>query len=144
MGSIPIRSLSEKYIKECTNTTYTHVEGETMGEGSMSRFSIVERLTERKLNIISAKSELGEAITKKENEVEEAKKNLEEYKQESFREQAAKEQQLAREIERSQLRLALVKSQKTQKESAYDLQLKAVDEALKKIEEVSKTAGSQS
>jgi len=111
---------------------------------SQSRYSIVERLTERKLNIISAKSELGEAITKKENEVEEAKKNLEEYKQESFREQAAKEQQLAREIERSQLRLALVKSQKTQKESAYDLQLKAVDEALKKIEEVSKTAGSQS
>ena len=43
---------------------------------SQSRYSIVERLTERKLAIMSSKSKLQEELKTKEQKIEELKKDL--------------------------------------------------------------------
>ena len=110
---------------------------------SQSRYSIVERLTERKLNLISAKSELDEGIRRKEQDVEDAAKQLEDFRFDSKREAETKERQLQREFERAQSKLKVAREQKVQKEKAYDMQLKAVEEALHRIEEVSKAAATQ-
>ena len=47
---------------------------------SQSRYSIVERLTTRKLEIMSSKSKLKENVISKEQNVEKLKKDLENWK----------------------------------------------------------------
>ena len=107
---------------------------------SQSRYSIVERLIKRKLEIMSSKSNLKEDVKKKEQKIGKLRKGLENWKkdiQEDIkREQRKKEieiEKIVQESNNSTENLA-------DKENVYDEQIKAIEQALKSIEEISKTS----
>ena len=112
-----------------------------MGE-SQSRYSIVERLTTKKLEIMNSKSRLNETVTQKEQSVGKLKKQLQNYlvdvKEDVKREQRRQEL----EIERAEQEYENSKTQLAKKENVFDEQIEAIEEALKSIEEISKTAPS--
>ncbi len=107
---------------------------------SQSRYSIVERLTTRKLEIMSSKSNLKEELKETEQQVGKLKKDLENWKkdvQEDIkREQRKKE--LA--IEQAEQDYANTKEQLKDKEHVYDEQIHAIEKALESIQEISKTS----
>jgi hypothetical protein len=111
---------------------------------SQSRYSIVERLTERKLMLIREKAEIDKRLSEKKAEVEEAKQELKDLEV-SFAKTLELEKinrnKLLRQVE-SQLKNA--EEEKKQKTESIEEQITALNEALTKIEEVSKTAGSNS
>ena len=106
---------------------------------SQSRYSIVERLTKRKLDIMSAKSELGEELYIKERKIETLEKDLENWerdiKEDIIRDQRQKETQL----EAVALDLKNLESRLEEKRKVYDAKLKTLDDALKSIEHISET-----
>lgn len=110
-----------------------------MGE-SQSRYSIVERLTQTKLDIMTAKSELKEELKHKEQKIEELKKDLDNWgkdiEEDVRRERRNKERQVEKvrnDFENTRERLA-------EKERVYNEKIKAIDEALHSVEEISKTS----
>ena len=107
---------------------------------SQSRYSIVERLTDKKLEIMSNKSELKENVKENDQYVDKLKKDLENWKiyaQEDLkREQRKKEI----EIESATQEFENNKNNIKDKEKVYDDQIKAIEEALNSIEEISKTS----
>ena len=109
---------------------------------SQSRYSIVERLTQRKLDIISAKSELDDDLKLKEQKIDEAKKGLQDWemdiKQDIERERRIKK----RDIERLERGFNHSSKRKDAKRKAYDDKLEAIERALVRIEEISKTSPS--
>lgn len=110
-----------------------------MGE-SQSRYSIVERLTQRKLDIMTAKSELNEQLKHKEQKIVELRKDLDNWNkdiEEDIRRQRRKEE---RKIEKAQQDFNNSRERMTEKEKTYDNKIKAIEEALKSIEEISKTS----
>jgi hypothetical protein len=107
---------------------------------SQSRYSIVERLTETKLNIIQAKSQLDEEAKTKEQKIEQLKKDLLDWNSEAAQETERTKKQKQREIERAEIEYKNAKERKASKEKAFDEKLRAIDEALKRIEEISKTS----
>lgn len=141
MGSSPTRSFRKVY-KEVHKEHWLHKV--ICVSESQSRYSIVERLTERKLNIIRERSELDEAIKRREIELAEEQQKKLDYKNEVQRQVEAKEEDFNRDIGRANDRLGLAKVQKVKKEAAFAEQLAAIDVALKQIEEVSKSAGAGS
>lgn len=110
-----------------------------MGE-NQSRYSIVERLTETKLRIMTNKAELKEEVKTKEQHIDKLKKDIENWKkdiQEDIkREQRKKEVEIERAIQESDN----AKAQMKDKENVYDEQVHAINSALKSIEEISKTS----
>ena len=107
---------------------------------SQSRYSIVERLIKRKLEIMSSKSNLKEDVKKKEQKIGKLKKGLENWKkdvQEDIkREQRKKEIEIEKIVQESNNS----KENLADKENVYDEQIKAIEQALKSIEEISKTS----
>ena len=110
-----------------------------MGE-SMSRYSIVERLTTQKLNIITAKSQLQGDVETKKQLVTEAKSELKDWVKSVKEEQKKEKREMERRIERSEREAENAESRKENKEAAFDLKIKTIDDALTRIEEISKTA----
>ncbi len=110
-----------------------------MGE-SQSRYSIVERLTSKKLDIISARSELKEQIRDREQYVEKLKKELENWKKDVQEDTKREQRRKELEIERSLQEVENAKSQMKEKDALYEEQIKAVNVALQSIEEISKTS----
>lgn len=107
---------------------------------SQSRYSIVERLTQKKLDIISAKSELDEDMKKKAEKVEQLKKDLDDWENDVQQDTERTKRMKQREIERSKMVAENAKQRKAEKENAYDDKIKTVDKALERIEEISKTS----
>lgn len=107
---------------------------------SQSRYSIVERLTETKLGIIQAKSQLDEEVKAREQKVEQLKKDLLDWNNEVAQETERTKKQKQREIERAEIDHKNVKERKSAKEKAFDEKIGAIEEALKRIEEISKTS----
>ena len=107
---------------------------------SQSRYSIVERLTETKLGIIHAKSQLDEEAKTKEQKIEQLKKDLLDWNNEAAQETERTKRQKQREIERAEIDYKNAKERKNSKEKTFDEKLSAIDEALKRIEEISKTS----
>lgn len=107
---------------------------------SQSRYSIVERLTQKKLDIITAKSELDDDLKAKEQKIDELKKSLQDWeadiKQDIERERRIKK----REIERLERNFDYAMKRKDSKRKAYDDKFEAIEKALARIEEISKTA----
>lgn len=110
-----------------------------MGE-SQSRYSIVERLTQRKLDIMTAKSDLKEGLKQKEQKVEELKKDLENWntdvEEDVKRERREKERVIGKASQSYQNFL----DRMNEKEEVYNQKLQTIDEALKAIEEISKAS----
>lgn len=110
-----------------------------MGE-SQSRYSIVERLTSKKLDIMTARSELKEQVREREQFVEKLKMELENWKRDVQEDTKREQRRKEIEIERSIQEVENSKSQVKEKDSVYAEQIKAVDIALQSIEEISKTS----
>jgi hypothetical protein len=112
-----------------------------MGE-SQSRYSIVERLTQRKLEIMSSKSKLNSEIKQKRQNMDVLKRDLENWKKDI--QEDVKRDQIKRELEIERLVQEFDNSeeQKAEKEKVYDEQINAIEKALKSIEEISKTSPS--
>lgn len=107
---------------------------------SQSRYSIVERLTQKKLDIISQKLELDEELRRKQQEVEQLTKDLTEWESDVQNDIERVRRLKQREIEKAESLSENAKNRKTAKENALNEKVKAVDLALERIEEISKTS----
>ncbi|MEK6855934.1 MAG: hypothetical protein AABX66_02125 [Nanoarchaeota archaeon] len=107
---------------------------------SQSRYSIVERLTQKKLDIISQRLELEEDLRKKQQEVEQLKKDLTDWENEVDNDIDRNRRLKQREIEKTEIMSENAKNRKNAKENALNEKVKAVELALKRIEEISKTS----
>jgi hypothetical protein len=110
---------------------------------SVSRYSIIERLTQSKLEIISSKSKLDGEITEKKQCAEEAKADLKDWKNNIKAEQDRHEREMQRKIEKLERDAKNAEARKKIKEQTYDLKLKAIEDALTKLEKVSEAASRQ-
>ena len=107
---------------------------------SQSRYSIVERLTQKKLDIISQKLDLDEDLRKKHQGVEQLKKDLIDWENDIQKDIERTKRLKQRELERAEIASENAKSRKTAKENALNDKVKAVELALERIEEISKTS----
>ncbi len=107
---------------------------------SQSRYSIVERLTSMKLDIISSKTKLGEKVEEAEYNVEKLKSDLKNWemniKQDNERTKREKEIQI-RDAERD---AEDIKKRKSAMENSLNEKIKTIDESLDKIQKISETA----
>ncbi len=110
-----------------------------MGE-SQSRYSIVERLTQVKLGIMTAKSELKEELTHKQQKIEELKKDVDNWSKDIEEDIRRERRTKERQIEKAQQEHHNMKERIIEKEKTYDSKINAIETALKSIEEISKTS----
>ncbi len=110
-----------------------------MGE-SQSRYSIVERLTKQKLDIMTAKSELKAMLKDKEQNLENLKVKLENWDKDVEEDIARTRRIREREIIETEQETKYTEETLSDKEKTYDEKIKAIEDALKSIEEISKTS----
>lgn len=109
---------------------------------SQSRYSIVERLTEKKINLMKEKSTLKNTVSHNKQKIDILKDDLTNWKkdvQEDIK-RAGREKDI--EIEKAKAELENSKSRLSDQEKSYSEQIKAVEDALKSIEDISRTAPS--
>lgn len=111
---------------------------------SQSRYSIVERLTDKKLEIMRAKAELDSDIKEKEQEITETKKRKEDYGTDSKEAVERETRKLSRDIEKAERNHKNAVDRKDSRTKTCDEQILSVDEALKRIEDISKAAAQES
>lgn len=107
---------------------------------SQSRYSIVERLTKRKLEIMGFKSKLDSNTRDKKQKIEKLRKSLENWKEDIKEDNKREQRKKELEIERAKQDFENSQEQKSEKQKVYDEQIKAIEEALNSIEEISKTS----
>lgn len=107
---------------------------------SQSRYSIVERLTQTKLSIMTAKSELKEELKHKEQVVEELRKDLDNWNTDVEEHVRRKRRAKERGIDNARQECDNLKERLAEKEKVYNDKIRAIDEALKSIEEISKAS----
>ncbi|MDP2947639.1 MAG: hypothetical protein Q8N88_06005 [Nanoarchaeota archaeon] len=107
---------------------------------SQSRYSIVERLTTRKLEIMSSKSKLKEDVKSKEQYIDKLKKELSNWEKDVQEDTKREKRRKELEIEKALQEFNNSKEQMKDKEKVFDEQIKAVEKALESIEEISKTS----
>ena len=107
---------------------------------SQSRYSIVERLTSKKLDIISSKTKLAEEVEDSRNKVEKLKSDLKNWemniKQDNERTKREKEIR----IMDAQRDSEDITKRKSATENSLNEQIKTIDESLDKIQKISETA----
>ena len=107
---------------------------------SQSRYSIVERLTQKKLDIMSEILELDEEVKGKNLRVEQLKKDLSEWESNIQQDTDRTRRLKQREIEKAETSSDNAEQRKNAKEEALKEKISAVDNALERIEEISKTS----
>ncbi len=107
---------------------------------SQSRYSIVERLTQRKLDIISEKVELDEDLNLKKQFIEQLKKDLSDWENDIQKDTDRTKRLKQREIEKAEISSENAKQRKKAKEEALSEKIVSIDRALERIEEISKTS----
>lgn len=107
---------------------------------SQSRYSIVERLTQIRLGIISEKLELDEDIKIKQQLIEQLKKDLEDWEENIQKDIERTKRLKQREIEKAIISSENAKQIKKAKEEALNEKIASIDKALERIEEISKTS----
>src|SRR3989344_8661351 len=107
---------------------------------SQSRYSIVERLTQMKLEIISEKLELEYDLRHKQQKVEQLKKELTDWESDIQQDTERSRRLKKREIEKCNMESDNAKERKKAKEDALNEKIGAIDKALERIEEISKTS----
>ncbi len=107
---------------------------------SQSRYSIVERLTGRKLDIMTTKSTFKEKLKHKEQQIEELKIDLENWNKDIEEDIKREKRNKEREIEKAIQEYDNMKQRIVEKEEISEEKIKAIEEALKSIEEISKTS----
>jgi len=109
---------------------------------SQSRYSIVERLTKQKLDIMGAKSDLKEDLKKKEQTMQELEANLKNWKKDILEDNKREERNLQIELDRAKREAENSKSRVKDKEKVYEEKIKAIDQALSRIEKISESSQS--
>lgn len=107
---------------------------------SQSRYSIVERLTQRKLEIMSEKSELKEEAKEKQQRIEELNKDLQNWEKDIEEDIKREKRNRERTIQKATQEYENLKTRLDEKAKVFDEQITAVEDALKSIEEISKTS----
>jgi len=107
---------------------------------SQSRYSIVERLTQRKLNIISQKLELDEDLKLKQQKVVQLKKEVGDWENDIQQDIERTRRLKKREIEKFEIESENAKQRMAAKEAALNEKIETIDKALERIEEISKTS----
>lgn len=107
---------------------------------SQSRYSIVERLTKKKLELMSSKSNLKQDVKSREQKIGKLKKDLENWKKDIQEDIKREQRKKELEIEKATQEFDNSKENLVGKENVYDEQIKAIEDALKSIEEISKTS----
>ena len=110
-----------------------------MGE-SQSRDSIVERLTQTKPDIMTAKSQLKEELLHKEQKTDESKFDLDNWNKDIMERVSRIRRGKEREIEKAKQEFKNLSDRIIEKEKVYNDKIKAIEEALRSIEEISKTS----
>ena len=111
---------------------------------SQSRYSIVERLTQRKLEIISAKADLAEELRAKTQHIDDLTKSLADWETDVEDGVKRDRRNKEREIENAKTEASNAEQRMAAKKASYDEKVVAVEDALKRIEDVSKSAAIQS
>ena len=107
---------------------------------SQSRYSIVERLTTKKLDIMNKRSKLKSDVKTKEQNIDKLKKDLENWEKDVQEDIKREKRKKEIDIERAVQEFENAKTQTTDKEKVYEEQINAIEDALKSIEEISKTS----
>ncbi len=107
---------------------------------SQSRYSIVERLTQKKLELISEGSELDEEVKKKKQLIEHLKKELDDWESDLEQDTEKKRRIKQREIEKAEIGSNNAVDRKMAKVEDIKDKIKAIDKALERIEEISKNS----
>jgi len=110
---------------------------------SQSRYSIVERLTQRKLDIMTAKSELKDKLKQKEQKIEEIRKDLANWSADIEEDIKRERRQKEREIENAQQEYENTSKVMSDRANSYDAKIDAIEDALKSIEDISRTSPTQ-
>lgn len=107
---------------------------------SQSRYSIVERLTQKKIDIMSEKLGLESDLKHKQQKVEQLKKELADWESD-IQQDIEKDRRLKeREIEKALMENDNAKERKNARENTFNDKIKAIELALERIEEISKTS----
>ena len=107
---------------------------------SQSRYGIISALTSQRLQIMSAKADLKEEAQKKDQTVLDLRSDLANWKKDVLEDNKRTERTMDLEIQKA-INIAKYSQQKLRdKEKVYDEKIRAIDEALKRIEDISKTA----
>jgi len=109
---------------------------------SQSRYSIVERLTDKKLELMNQKAGLKAEVTNCELRAAKSKNDLENWKKDIQEDIKRSQRQKEIEIERANQDAKDARARLSDKEKSFDEQIKAVENAINSIEEISKTAPS--
>ena len=107
---------------------------------SQSRYSIVERLTSKKLEVMVSKSVLKEDLKSKEQQIDKLKKELENWKKDVQEDTKREQRRKELDIERASQEYHNSKEQMKDKEKVFEEQIKAIEKALLSIEEISKSS----
>lgn len=113
-----------------------------MGE-SQSRYSIVERLTQKKLNIMSKKADLKDDLKRKEQRLEELKKDFANWSTDIEEDIKRIRREREREIEKVHEECENASKAMPEKAAAHDTEIAAIEDALKSIEDISRTSPTQ-
>jgi predicted nuclease with TOPRIM domain len=111
-------------------------------ESSMSRYSIVERITRMKLDIMDNINALDINVINKEQELKEAELNYQDWQSNVKQEQDRQDKAFKRDITSIKSNLEIVKKRKAEVVTHYQDKIKELDKALLAIQEISKTAPS--
>ncbi len=107
---------------------------------SQSRYSIVERLTQKKIEIIADKLELDEDLRIKQQKIEELKKDIADWEKDIEKGIERQRRLKERELELAEIKSQNAKQRKAAKEEALNEKIKTIDLALERIEEISKAS----
>lgn len=111
---------------------------------SQSRYSIVQNLTKQKLDIMTAKANVPDDIKKAEQKAATLESDVEHDKT-VYQQEADKQKDEADKLVRDAKQdVSNLKDGKEAKEKLYDDKILAVDNALKQLEEISKSSALQS
>ena len=110
---------------------------------SQSRYSIVAELTKTKLSIITAKSELDNEVKVSKQKVEILKECLKDWELGIKDEIARTKREKESEIKQAERVAKNAEERKKSKEDSYNQKIKAIDEALDKVESISDSAAKQ-
>lgn len=107
---------------------------------SMSRYSIVERLTKQKLEIMDQKNSLAKDIEECKQTIIEKKDELALYKKDAEADITRRMREIEKGITQLSQRFEFKKSRQKAMETHLDAKIAEIDKAMHSIEEISKTA----
>lgn len=106
-----------------------------------SRYSIIDRLSSTKLDLITARANLSDELKSKKQKVENLKKGLEDWNSDVEESIKVQRRQRQREIELAELEVKNSEERLTDRKVMYEEKIKELDKALVSIEKISESVG---